>query len=120
MLPEIDFSKIGARVKSARLRKGYSQAVLAEKIDCSNNYISHIETGQTSVSLKILMQISYVTEQPLDFFLVDTPYVSNDYILNSEIGALLVECKKPTIVAAKRMIEILREQEKEMEKELLY
>lgn len=51
MLPEIDFERIGQRVKQARIDKGYTQAELGEVIGCSNNHMSHIETGQTKVSL---------------------------------------------------------------------
>ena len=52
MLPEIDFERIGQRVKQARIDKGYTQAELGEVIGCSNNHMSHIETGQTRACLK--------------------------------------------------------------------
>ena len=39
MLPEIDFERIGQRVKQARIDKGYTQAELGEVIGCSNNHI---------------------------------------------------------------------------------
>ncbi len=119
MLPELDYSAIGKRIKKARLEKKYSQAVLAEKIDCSNNYISHIETGQTKVSLKILAQISYVLEKPMDYFLLDTPYVTTDYMIKGEFRGLIENCSRPTLLAAKRMIEIMVKYQRDMEKELL-
>lgn len=50
MQPEINYTKIGQRIKSARLEKGYSQADLGERVGCSNNHMSHIEVGQTKVS----------------------------------------------------------------------
>ena len=40
MLPEIDFERIGQRVKQARIDKGYTQAELGEVIGCSNNHMS--------------------------------------------------------------------------------
>lgn len=119
MLPELDFDAIGKRVKKARLEKGYSQATLAEKLDCSNNYISHIETGQTKVSLKILAQISYVLGKPLDYFLLDTPYVTTDYMLRGEFQGLIEGCNRPTLQAVRRMMEIMVKYQRDMEKEYL-
>lgn len=119
MLPQLEYDLIGKRVRSARLRKGYSQEMLAEKIDCSNNYISHIETGQTKVSLKILTQIAYATDKPLDYFLSDTPYASVDYLIDGEFRTLIESCNRSTLIAAKRMLEVLVKHQKEMEQELL-
>lgn len=39
MQPEIDYVKIGRRIKAARLEKGYSQADLGALIGCSNNHM---------------------------------------------------------------------------------
>ena len=81
MLPEIDFERIGQRVKQARIDKGYTQAELGEVIGCSNNHMSHIETGQTKVSLSLLLKLAYALDMDLNFFLMDTP-VSVLYFTN--------------------------------------
>ena len=47
--PEIDYKKIGMRIRAARLEKGYSQADLGALVGCSNNHMSHVEVGQTKV-----------------------------------------------------------------------
>jgi len=73
MLPEIDYKKIGKRVRQARLKKNLNQSQLAELVDCSNNHISHIEVGQTKVSLPLLLQLSHALDESLDYFLLDTP-----------------------------------------------
>lgn len=54
MQPEIDFKKIGSRIRSARTEKGLSQEELGGIIGCSNNHLSHVEIGQTKVSLTML------------------------------------------------------------------
>mgnify|MGYP003375830530 CR=1 FL=1 len=41
--PEIDYVKIGQRIRAARLEKGYSQADLGALVGCSNNHMSHVE-----------------------------------------------------------------------------
>ena len=48
--PTVDFTKIGQRIKAARLEKGLNQSELGELVGCSNNHMSHVEVGQTKVS----------------------------------------------------------------------
>ena len=78
MQPEIDYVKIGQRIKSARLEKGYSQADLGALVGCSNNHMSHVEVGQTKVSLAMLLKLSLVLDKQFDYFLLDTPYAKSD------------------------------------------
>lgn len=119
MLPKINYAKVGERVRLARHECGFTQAELAEKIDCSNNYISHIEVGQTKVSLTILMEIAYVLDKPLDYFLSDTPYATTDYLVNGELVEMLEKCNKSTLVAVKQMVKVMLDHQRNMEKELL-
>ena len=72
--PEIDYVKIGQRIRAARLEKGYSQADLGALVGCSNNHMSHVEVGQTKVSLAMLLKLAFVLEKNFDYFLLDTPY----------------------------------------------
>ena len=60
MQPEIDYIKIGQRIKTARMEKNYSQAELGDLVGCSNNHISHVEVGQTKVSLPMLLKLAFV------------------------------------------------------------
>ena len=60
MQPDIDYAKIGQRIKSARQEKGFSQADLGALVGCSNNHMSHVEVGQTKVSLAMLLKLSIV------------------------------------------------------------
>ncbi len=49
MQPEINYTMVGQRIRTARLQKKLSQAELGSLVGCSNNHISHIETAQTKV-----------------------------------------------------------------------
>ena len=89
MQPEIDFDKVGHRVRMARQRRGLTQAELSELVDCSNNHMSHIESGQTKVSLSLLLKLSYALDTSLDFFLLDTPYARRDALIDNEISQKL-------------------------------
>ena len=111
MLPEIDFKKIGQRVKQARIDKGYTQAELGEIIGCSNNHMSHIETGQTKVSLSLLLKLAYALDMDLNFFLLDTPYLEKESIIDSEIADKLSLCSPSTLLSVNKIIDILLEQQ---------
>ncbi len=109
--PEVDYLKIGQRIKSARLEQGLNQTELGKLVGCSNNHMSHIEIGQTKVSLSMLLRISYVLKKDLNYFLLDTPYAKRESIVNGEIAQKLEKCNSTTLVAISRMIDILIEQQ---------
>lgn len=109
--PEVDYLKIGQRIKSARLEQGLNQTELGKLVGCSNNHMSHIEIGQTKVSLSMLLRISYVLKKDLNYFLLDTPYAKRERIVNGEIAQKLEKCNSTTLVAISRMIDILIEQQ---------
>lgn len=54
--------KIYKNIKKLRLEKGYSQAKFAELTGLSEDYISLIENGKRTPSLKRLIIIAYVLE----------------------------------------------------------
>lgn len=54
----MNFKLIGRRVREARMRQHISQAELAERIDTSVSYISHIENAKKKASLNVLVLIS--------------------------------------------------------------
>ena len=120
MLPEIDFEKIGQRVKQARIDKGYTQAELGEIIGCSNNHMSHIETGQTKVSLSLLLKLSYALDTDLNFFLMDTPYLEKESIIDSEIADKLSHCSPSTLLSVNKISDILLEQQERDKKPTSY
>ena len=53
----IDYAFIGARLKEARIRKNLTQEQLAAMTDVGSTHISHIETGMTIPSTKLLVQM---------------------------------------------------------------
>lgn len=111
MQPDIDYAKIGRRIKAARLEKGYSQADVGALVGCSNNHMSHVEVGQTKVSLTMLLKLSTVLEKDLDFFLLDTPYAKRDSIINKEIAEKLQKCNATTLITISKIIDVLIEQQ---------
>ena len=109
--PTVDFTKIGQRIKAARLEKGLNQSELGELVGCSNNHMSHVEVGQTKVSLSMLMKLSLVLEKDFDYFLMDTPYVRQERLIDTEILKKLKKCTPATLISVNRIIDILLEQQ---------
>ena len=110
--PEIDYVKIGQRSKTARLERGYSQADLGALVGCSNNHMSHVEIGQTKVSLSMLLKLAFVLEKNFDYFLLDTPYAKCESIISSEIADKLNQCNSTTLITISKIIDALLEQQK--------
>ena len=54
----MDYCKIGENVRKFRKAKGMSQEKLAEMVDISVTHISHIETGNTKLSLSVFLDIA--------------------------------------------------------------
>jgi transcriptional regulator with XRE-family HTH domain len=112
MIPkEVDYAKIGQRIRSLRQSKNMTQAELSALVDCSNNYLSHIETAQCKVSLSMLLKLSYALEESIEYFLLDTPYACAETIINREISKKLAKCSPSTLNVASKMIDILLEQQ---------
>ncbi|MDO5116618.1 MAG: helix-turn-helix transcriptional regulator [Synergistaceae bacterium] len=60
---------LGDKIKEFRSAKGWTQSVLAEKLDVSVGYISEIETGRRTPSLATLVTIIKLLDcSPNDIF----------------------------------------------------
>lgn len=67
----MDYYAIGQRIRKIRKAHGISQEVLAEKANISVTHMSHIETGNTKLSLPVLVDIATTLEVRTDDLLFD-------------------------------------------------
>lgn len=84
---------IGSNIKNARIKAGFTQEKLAEKIDVSLSVISRLETGRTMVSVAKLIRIAQVLNVPAADFFDQTPRdypVSEDSVSLTDANALHV------------------------------
>jgi len=89
MSPNYEF--IGIMIKETRNRRRISQATLAERIDMSASYISHIETGKKQASLDAIARIAKILGVAIDYLIYGSPI--NDLEKNqSEFDLLLADC----------------------------
>ena len=68
---ELDYRLIGQRIKAARIKAGLQQAEVAFRAGLTNSHMSHIETGQTKLSLPTLVKIANVLSVSVDELLYD-------------------------------------------------
>ena len=111
---EVNYEKIGQRIRKLRLEKGLTQADLSAMVNCSNNYLSHIETAQCKLSLSMLLRLASALGESTDYFLLDTPYAHPEAIISRDIAAKLEKCNPATLVAVSKMIDTLLEQQKNL------
>ena len=109
--PELDYEKVGQRIKAARMEKNLNQADLGALVGCSNNHISHVEIGQTKVSLPLLLKIATSLDKDFDYFLLDTPYTSLERLINTELAEKLNPCNTTTLITISKIIDALIEQQ---------
>jgi len=60
---------ISKNIKKFREKKGFSQEFLAEKVDCSREFMNRVENRKENISLKMLLKLAYILEiSPEKFF----------------------------------------------------
>ena len=86
----MDYYKIGQKIRKIRKAHGLSQEELAEKVGISTTHMSHIETGNTKLSLPVFVDIANALEVRTDD-LLGNPSVTTSTCLD-EIAAVLERC----------------------------
>ena len=86
----MDYYKLGQRIRKIRRAHGLSQEELAEKVNISTTHMSHIETGNTKLSLPVFVDIAAVLEVRTDD-LLGSPAATTSTSLE-EIAAVLERC----------------------------
>lgn len=86
----MDYYKIGQRIRKYRKAHGFSQEQLAEQIGISVTHMSHIETGNTKLSLSVFVDIAKVLEVQTDDLLFEG--ISARKASFNELAVLLENC----------------------------
>lgn len=87
----MDYYAIGQRIRKIRKAKGWSQEQLAECADISVTHMSHIETGNTKLSLEVFAEITTALEARADELLFGQREVLREAALD-DILRLLDTC----------------------------
>ena len=103
---EIDYIKIGKRIKNARTKKGYTQEKLAAIVDISQPHLGHIEIGRTKVSLPTLLKIANALDTTVDDLLFDSTAIAIDSY-DKDFRDLVSDCsdeQKETLLEIVRLV----------------
>jgi len=91
-MSNIDYHKLGKKIKAKRQESGYTQEKLAEICDISTGFLGHIESGTRAPSLETLYNIACALHSGIDYFLFDSAKESDNVL--EQIGSV-VRSKSP-------------------------
>lgn len=76
-MKELDFAKIGSRLKETRIHRHLTQEYISNYCDVNVSHISNIETGKVKVSLTLLVSICNCLGVTVDYILSDAYSFAN-------------------------------------------
>ena len=88
---EVDYVKLGRRVRHYREKAGLSQIQLAEKANVSRPYVSQIENGVFNTSLETIISVANALQISIEDLLVDSLEVTKEE-RRSEVNNILLGC----------------------------
>lgn len=87
----MNYYEIGQRIRKIRKANHLSQEQLAEKVGISTTHMSHIETGNTKLSLQVLVDLACALYVQTDELLFDSPTINKTHI-KQEISDIIDSC----------------------------
>ena len=103
----MDYYAIGQRIRKHRKAKGWSQEQLAEQANISTTHMSHIETGNTKLSLEVFADIASALEARADELLFGEREVLREQAAD-EIAELLTGCGTRELCVIADMVRALK------------
>ena len=113
---------VGSRIREVRENRHISMKDLSEKLDCNYKYLGAIETGVENPSLEMLMKISNLLDEDIDYFVMDNPHVRPAYRIEKIIGAKLSRCQPETLATVDNLLDnlLLMQEALETSREIIY
>lgn len=101
---EIDYMKIGQRIRQARTALNWQQAELAYRAGLNSSYVSHIETGQTKLSLPTIVKIANALSVSVDSLLCDS-LITSQHVYDQKLAFELRDCDNAELQAFLEIIQ---------------
>ncbi len=89
---QLDYTKLGKRIKEQRLKKHLTQEKLGEIVNVATSNISHIERATTQVSLSSFVKIANALDVTPDQLLCDSSNPVAEIYIEQDISNLLRGC----------------------------
>lgn len=83
MAKQLDYLKIGNKIKEIRQQKGITREKLSEKIGISTMYLGQLERGERRGGINNYVEIANILEVSLDYLFLDEVHTVE--ILNNQV-----------------------------------
>lgn len=103
----MDYYAIGQRIRKIRKARGLSQEELAEKVGISTTHMSHIETGNTKLSLPVFVELAEVLEVRADELLYDSTTAERSVSADA-ISGVLGSCTTPQLKVIEDVVKSIK------------
>jgi len=103
----VNYYEIGQRIRKYRKAYSLSQEQLADKVQISTTHMSHIETGNTKLSLAVLVKIADALSVQTDALVYDAPQI-NRTVMTDEISDILNSCDPEELKIVTDVIKALK------------
>lgn len=104
----MNYYEIGQRIRRYRKACGLSQEALAERVGISVTHMSHIETGNTKLSLPVLVRVAAELSVRVDALLSDSDALDKS-ALSAEVRGVLDSFDVDDLPVAVEVLTALRD-----------
>ena len=91
---EVDFSKVGLKMKQLRSERGITQEQVAKDLNCTVPFVSNVENNRAKLNLRVLLYYSKLCNVSVDTTLDEKEHQLNDEMLNVFRGFSVTEKEK--------------------------
>ena len=92
---EVDFSKVGLKMKQLRSERGITQEQVAKDLNCTVPFVSNVENNRAKLNLRVLLYYSKILDAGRDLPPLDEKERQlNDEVLNVFRGFSVAEKEK--------------------------
>ncbi|MBQ3355517.1 MAG: helix-turn-helix transcriptional regulator [Oscillospiraceae bacterium] len=102
----MDYYVIGQRIRARRKALGLSQEQLAERINISLTHMSHIETGNTKLSLPVLVALADALRTGTDALIYGQEAPGGT---QAKLSALLRDCSEANAALLLKILQSVKE-----------
>lgn len=106
-MKDIDFCRIGKKIKEIRLSKNLTQEYVASKANVNTSHISNIENNRVKISLSTLVQVCNALDTTVDYILSEEYNIPSS-VIEHEILHELHSCSDLTKEQILKIIKILQ------------
>lgn len=79
---DLDYKRLGNRIREERLKLRLTQERLAEELGISDSYLGQLERGERSMTLETLVKLTNRFGTTIDYLMQDSVKIKDEELLN--------------------------------------